>query len=36
LPADIQATLTELMTRLLLEHAEQSRIGSMAEADHDL
>jgi len=36
LPADIQAALTELMTRLLLEHADQNRIGSMMEADHDL
>jgi len=36
LPADIQAALTELMTRLLLEHADQNRIGSMTEAGHDL
>lgn len=36
LPADIQAALTKLMTRLLLEHADQNRIGSMMEADHDL
>jgi hypothetical protein len=36
LPADIQAVLTELMTRLLLEHADQNRIGSMTEAGHDL
>jgi hypothetical protein len=33
---DIQAALTELMTRLLLEHADQNRIGSMTEAGHDL
>jgi hypothetical protein len=36
LPTDIQAALTELMTRLLLEHADQNRIGSMTEAGHDL
>ncbi len=36
LPADIQAALTELMTRLILEHADQNRIGSMTEAGHDL
>jgi hypothetical protein len=36
LPVDIQAALTELMTRLLLEHADQNRIGSMTEASHDL
>jgi hypothetical protein len=36
LPPDTQAALTELMTRLLLEHADQNRIGSMTEAGHDL
>jgi hypothetical protein len=36
LSADIQAVLTKLMTRLLLEHADQNRIGSMTEAGHDL
>ena len=36
LPADIQAALTMLMTRLLLEHADRNRIGSMTEAGHDL
>ncbi len=36
LPADIQAKLTELMTRLLLEHADQNRIGPTKEAGHDL
>jgi hypothetical protein len=36
LPTDIQVALTELMTRLLLEHADQNRIGSMTEAGHDL
>jgi hypothetical protein len=35
LPADIQAALTELMTRLILEHADKNRIGSMTEAGHD-
>jgi hypothetical protein len=25
-----------LITRLILEHADKSRIGSMAEAGHDL
>jgi hypothetical protein len=34
LPTEIQAALTDLMTRLILEHADQS--GSMAEAGHDL
>lgn len=36
LPADIQAAVTVLMRRLLLEHADQNRIGSMTEAGHDL
>jgi hypothetical protein len=36
LPTDVQAALTSLMTRLTLEHADASRIGSMTEADHDL
>ena len=36
LPTDIQAALTSLITRLILEHADKSRIGSMAEAGHDL
>jgi hypothetical protein len=36
LPTDIQAALTELMTRLLLEHAAQGRTGSMTETGHDL
>jgi len=36
LPTEIQAALTELMTRLILEHADKNRIGSMAEAGHDL
>ena len=36
LPADVQAALTELMTRLLLEHADRNRIGSTTEFGHDL
>ena len=36
LPTEIQAALTNLMTRLILEHADKNRIGSMAEAGHDL
>jgi hypothetical protein len=36
LPTDVQAALTSLMTRLILEHADASRIGSMTETDHDL
>jgi hypothetical protein len=36
LPTEIQAALTNLMTRLILEHADKNRIGSKAEAGHDL
>ena len=36
LPTQIQAALTDLMTRLILEHADKNRAGSMAEAGHDL
>ena len=36
LPTETQAALTNLMTRLILEHADQRRIGSMTEASHDL
>ena len=36
LPTQIQAALTELMTRLILEYAGKNRIGSIAEAGHDL
>jgi hypothetical protein len=36
LPTDIQAALTSLITRLILEHADARRIGSMVETDHDL
>jgi hypothetical protein len=36
LPTDIQAALTSLITRLILEHADAKRIGPIAETDHDL
>ncbi len=36
LPPETQAALTGLMTRLILEHADKTRTGSMAEAGHDL
>jgi hypothetical protein len=36
LPTEIQAALTSLITRLILEHADKSRTGSMPEAGHDL
>jgi hypothetical protein len=36
LPTEIQAALTDLMARLILEHADKNRAGSMAEAGHDL
>jgi hypothetical protein len=36
LPTEIQEALTDLMTRLILEHADKSRIGSLTEAGHDL
>jgi hypothetical protein len=36
LPRETQAALTELMTRLILEHADRCRIGAIAEAGHDL
>jgi hypothetical protein len=35
LPAEVQARLTALMTRLLLEHADKSATGSMTETGHD-
>jgi hypothetical protein len=35
LPAQTQAALIELMTRLILDHADKSRLGSTTEADHD-
>jgi hypothetical protein len=31
----LQAAPTRLITRLILEHADKSRIASMAEAGHD-
>ena len=36
LPTETQAALTDLMTRLILDHADKSRIGSMTETGHDL
>jgi hypothetical protein len=36
LPTELQTALTDLMTRLILDHADQNRIGSMAEAGDDL
>jgi len=36
LPTETQAALTNLMTRLILEHADKTRIGSMPETGHDL
>jgi hypothetical protein len=36
LPTERQAVLTELMTRLILDHTDKNRIGSMTEAGHDL
>ena len=36
LPMEIQTALTDLMTRLILEHADNSRIGPITEAGHDL
>jgi hypothetical protein len=36
LPTEIQAALRDLMTRLILEHAGNNRIGSVAEAGDDL
>lgn len=36
LPTEIQAALTDLMIRLILEHADKNRAGLMAEAGHDL
>jgi hypothetical protein len=35
LPTETQSALTDLITRLILEHADKSRIGSVAEAGHD-
>jgi hypothetical protein len=36
LPTQTQAALIELMTRLILDRADKSRLGSMTEADRDL
>lgn len=36
LPTETQSALTDLITRLILEHADKSRICSVAEAGHDL
>jgi hypothetical protein len=36
LPTQTQAALIELMTQLILDHADKSRIGSTTGADHDL
>jgi len=36
LPAATQAVLTSLLARLILDHAEACRAGSVAEAGHDL
>ncbi len=35
LPMEIQAALTGLMTRLLLEHADKNGAGSTRETGHD-
>ena len=35
LPREIQAALTGLITRLLLEHADKNRAGSTTEPGHD-
>jgi len=36
LPTEIKTALTALMTRLILEHADKNRIGSMTETGHDV
>lgn len=36
LPPAAQAALTDLMTRLILDHADKNWIGSITEAGHDL
>jgi hypothetical protein len=36
LPTEIQAALTDLMTRLILDHTDKNRIGLMTEAGRDL
>jgi hypothetical protein len=36
LPTQTQAALIELMTRLMLDHADKNRLGSTTEAGDDL
>ena len=36
LPAETQAALADLMTRLILDHTGKSRIGATSEVGHDL
>ena len=36
LPAETQTVLTDLMIRLILDHADKNRIAATAEAGHDL
>jgi hypothetical protein len=36
LPAEVQVTLTNLIARLILEHADRSKTAVTREADHDL
>ncbi len=36
LPTETQAALTDLMTRLILDHADKNRLGAMTEAGNDL
>jgi hypothetical protein len=36
LPAQTQAALIALMTRLMQDHADKNRLGSATGADHDL
>jgi hypothetical protein len=35
LSTEIQAALTSLITRLILEHGDKNRAGSMTETGHD-
>ncbi len=36
LPRETQAAVKDLITRLILEHADKSRIGPVTELGHDL
>jgi len=36
LPTETQVALTDLMTRLILDHADKNRIAAITEAGHDL